>query len=213
MPPLSTPTSDRRESLRVPYRVRAVLSSRLGEVSAEVVDISVGGLAIEITGELRIFDFVRVLLPLASDDDAEWIDPDALVARVHGKAGPGRSRLGLTFFELPPATLRRIAACVANNRLHEPPAVAVPAARVEPERPRPATMTPPPASSAATRELPKAAPAPAKRRSATPKRETAPTPKAPPLHIPRTSARELRTLFHDAVASLEEDTDRKNKPR
>lgn len=230
MAPPSQPTSDRRASARVPHRVRAVLSTRLGEVAAEVVDLSVGGVGVEITGELRASEFVRVLLPIAPEDDtSEWVDPDALVARVHGKTGSGRSRLGLSFFQLPPDTLRRIAACVAK-RLDEAPSAPTPAARAEPKRPTPAaTISAPQASKATTRELPKASPDATTARRATPKQETTPTPnpktaptpkparalkakdepKAPPLHIPRTSARELRDLFHEALASLEEDTGEK----
>lgn len=219
MAPPSQPSSDRRAFSRVPHRVRAVLSTRHGEVTAEVVDLSVGGLGVEITGELRNNDFVRILLPLAPDDDSsEWVDPDALVTGVHGTTASGQTRLGLSFFQMPKATLRRIAAIVAK-RLEEQPKVRDTAPAPEPKRPTPAATVPPPASKATTRELPKVAPAAIPARSVTPKRNApakpkappakpkAPPakPKAPPTHIPRTSARELRTLFHEALASLEED--------
>ncbi len=213
----SQPSSERRASARVPHRVRAVLSTRVGEVAADVVDLSEGGLGVEISGELRDKEFVRVLLPLAADDEtSKWVDPDALVARVHGTTSSGRSRLGLSFFQLPPETLRRIAACVASRLTAPPtPAATVPA---RPQRPAPPT-TPKQtkiASETPTRELPKAS---SQTQDAKPKQEVPPArkapsaPKAPPLHIPRTSARELRDLFHEALASLEEDTGGKKKPR
>ncbi|MBV1861674.1 MAG: PilZ domain-containing protein [Nannocystaceae bacterium] len=222
----SQPTSDRRTSARVPHRVRAVLATRLGEVTADVIDISEGGLGIEITGELRAHDFVRVLLPLAPDDESsDWVDPDALVAQVQDKTGSGRTRVGLSFFRLPPAILRRIAACIAN-RPKTPSAVRPPTA--ESERPTPAATVPPPASTAATRELPKAASIPAPARNTAPPPDddalkatpipfpkpapvTSPASTSTPLHIPRTSARELRALFHEAVASLEVDNGDKQK--
>lgn len=228
MAPPSQPNSERRASARVPHRVRAVLSTRLGEVTAEVIDLSVGGLGVEITGELRASEFVRVLLPIAPEDDtSEWVDPDALVARVHGKSGSGRSRLGLSFFQLPPDTLRRIAECVAK-RVDEPQPTPRQAAPAKPKRPTPAaTIAAPEASKATTRELPKARPVATTTQGATPSGSPRPAPKAaptpdparapkakqeprtPPLHIPRTSARELRNLFHEALASLEEDNGRK----
>ena len=208
------PSSERRASARVPHRVRAVLSTRVGEVAADVVDISEGGIGVEINGELRDNEFVRVLFPLAPDDEtSNWVDPDALVARVHGTTSSGRSRLGLSFFQLPPDTLRRIAACVASRLQPTAPAATIPAA---PKRIAPAATVPPSVSNTPTRELPKArqeVPA-----STTPQREVAPVhqppwvPKTPPLHIPRTSARELRDLFHEALASLEEDTGGKKTP-
>ncbi|MGH1347017.1 MAG: PilZ domain-containing protein [Nannocystales bacterium] len=232
MVPPSQPTSERRAFVRVPHRVRAILSTRLGEVAAEVVDLSEGGVGVEISGELRSSDFVRVLLPLApGDDSSEWVDPDALVARVHGVTGSGRRRIGLSFFQLPADTLRRIAACVASGLQAMPKPAPSPNRR----RPAPAATTPPPSSKAITRELPKPGPAPQRatalpRRKASPAPKTGsarqsapaeaqtppaakptPAPKTPPLHIPRTSARELRDLFHEALASLEEDTGGKKK--
>lgn len=205
MAPPDQPTSERRASPRVPHPVRAILSTRLGEVTADVVDLSEGGLGIEISGELRHSDFVRVLLPLAPEDNtSEWIHPDALVARVHAAPGGERSRLGLSFFQLPAATLRRIAACVASG-LEPRPDASRNAAPPEP------AVTAPAPSKAITRELPKAAaaPDPPATRSVT-QASPPPTPKRDsPPHIPRTSARELRNLFHEALASLEEDTGRK----
>ncbi len=220
MAPQSQPPFERRASARVPHRVRAILSTRLGEVAAEVVDLSAGGLGVEIMGELRASDFVRVLLPLAPDDDpSAWVDPDALVARVQTMTGSGRIRLGLSFFQLPPGTLRRIAACITKH-MDEPRPAPRPTVRAAPKRPTPsATVAAPQASKATTRELPKAAPVAATRAApapptttpkavpkAVPKPAPRPSqePKAPPLHIPRTSARELRNLFHEALAALEE---------
>ncbi|MCR9160278.1 MAG: PilZ domain-containing protein [Nannocystaceae bacterium] len=89
---------ERRTHARVLHTARAVLSTGRGEFVGDVVDLSVGGLAVNLAANVRPGEFVRVRLPLQPGDDTQWIDPDAVVVRV--AEGPGYRTVGLSFHGL-----------------------------------------------------------------------------------------------------------------
>jgi|GEM_PF-2394638 len=109
MAPRKKPGIERRAFERVPHNTRAVLSTGRGELVADVLDVSVGGIGMEVSGPVHSGEFVRVRLPLRPTEDAEWIDPDALVVRAAPNPATGKNSVGLSFFGLPPVTLQLIA--------------------------------------------------------------------------------------------------------
>ncbi len=100
------PHSDERRAFeRVRHTGEAALSTGRGEVLAEIVDVSIAGLGIETSGTLRLGEFVRVRLALGLGTGDTQVDPDAFVARVEPGSAPGRSVVGLSFYDLSPSTL------------------------------------------------------------------------------------------------------------
>ncbi len=108
-----TPDNERRAHPRVPHPTRAVLSTGRGELVADVFDVSVGGVGLDLEGDVHRGEFVRVRLPLQPEDDTEWVDPDAVVVRVKPNAKTGRNTVGLSFHQLAADTKQEIAQRVA----------------------------------------------------------------------------------------------------
>ena len=91
--------TERRAHARVTHVAQAVLSTGRGEFIGDVVDVSEGGLGVNVAANIHRGEFVRVRLPLRPHDDAHWIDPDAVVVRVTERAE--HRTLGLSFHGLP----------------------------------------------------------------------------------------------------------------
>lgn len=115
MAPAQKQALDRRAFTRVPHPARAVFSTGRGELEATVVDLSVGGVQLEVRGALEPGEFVRVRLPLSPGDETSWVDPGALVARSRTHGHGGACTVGLSFLGLSPAVLRRLSNRVAEG--------------------------------------------------------------------------------------------------
>ncbi len=110
-----TRTPGNRAFARATHRTRAVVSTGRGEYAANAVDISIAGVRLEISGPVNCTEFVRVRLPLSSEQGAPWIDADALVVRSVPGQTRGSREIGLSFLELPATTLRQLSACVSRS--------------------------------------------------------------------------------------------------
>lgn len=108
-------TDERRAFERVRHAGQAAVSTGRGEVLAKIVDVSIAGLGVETSGTLRLGEFVRVRLPLGSGAQDTQIDPDAFVARVEPGPLPGSCTVGLSFYDLSPATLMMLSEQVAGG--------------------------------------------------------------------------------------------------
>jgi len=108
-------TAERRAFERVRHTGEAALSTGRGEVLAEILDVSIAGLGVETSGTLRLGEFVRVRLALGLGTAGTQVDPDAFVARVEPGREPGRSIVGLSFYDLSPGTLALLLDQVANR--------------------------------------------------------------------------------------------------
>lgn len=148
---------DRRAFARAPLGTRAVITTGRGEVAANVVDISVAGLRLEVATPLHRGEFVRIRMPLCPEEDGCWIDPDALVVRSEPDLVTGGSKVGLSFVDLPSTTLRmlskRVAKSLGEERAsndaplaHAPaaPAADPRASRTRDHKPTPASQEPSP---------------------------------------------------------------------
>ena len=201
------PAAERRAYDRVPHSARAVISTAHGELAANVVDLSAGGLGVETTHPLVPGEFVRVRLPLGSDDGEVWVDPDALVVRVEPRPIHGKTRAGLSFYDLPADTLRRLVDSMSPARrapTPEPMRPLPPRARADPAAERQAlrdAVRPPPSGflTVLANFF--------RRRAVSAHRErTRPEPsKAPPAAPTPPAARgELRDLFRSALDDVDE---------
>lgn len=108
-------SAERRAFERVHHAGEAAVATGRGEVLAKILDVSIAGLGVETSGALRVGEFVRVRLPLGRGPQTSQVDPDAFVARVEPGSGPGRSRVGLSFYDLSPATLALLVDQVAGR--------------------------------------------------------------------------------------------------
>ncbi|MBV1858560.1 MAG: PilZ domain-containing protein [Nannocystaceae bacterium] len=115
MAPKIDRAAERRAFARAPHGTHAVLSTGRGEYAANVLDLSIAGVRLEVRGPVDQGEFVRVRLPLSVDDSAAWIDPDALVVRTTHNATTGHHEVGLSFLELPRTTLRLLSRSIAAS--------------------------------------------------------------------------------------------------
>ncbi|MBV1861672.1 MAG: PilZ domain-containing protein [Nannocystaceae bacterium] len=108
-------TAERRAFERVRHTGEAALATGRGEVLGKILNVSIAGLGVETSGTLRLGEFVRVRLALGQGAEDTQIDPDAFVARVEPSTRAGRSIVGLSFYDLSPATLTMLSDQVADS--------------------------------------------------------------------------------------------------
>jgi len=175
--------TERRDFARAPHRASAVLATGHGDVPAEVVDVSVGGLGLRLTGTIFQGEFVRVRVQLPTKDGLTWFDPDAVVSRV--QQGARAAAVGLRFVD-PPSVLQRALAARVSAYLNGP---TTPTTRSRP-RPPSRPVVPGPAA---------LAPRPPAR------------PATSPVDTRSTKRRELAELYRSALDSVADDDKKKRK--
>ena len=88
-----------------------VLCTARDELSADVVDLSMGGICLFVRGVVRKGEFVRIRAPFSG---LESVELHAVVVRAHPTELPDHTVVGLSFLALPEAVVSRLAASVAR---------------------------------------------------------------------------------------------------